>query len=80
MTAKKLNLKSIEVDGIDHRDAPKYCDAHVSYAEWVDGTELTELELDKLNSDIPSDVYTIILEAAFDSMVMAAEYASEGDR
>ena len=45
----------IEFDGIDHRDAPDYCDAYITIAEYEeeDGTirELTEDELDELNND-----------------------------
>lgn len=42
----------IEFDGIDHADAPKFCDAFISVAVWSDTLEfLTEVELDELNSD-----------------------------
>lgn len=44
-------LGTIEVDGIDTSDAPDFCDAFISYAEWSDGTPLTDKELDRLNED-----------------------------
>ena len=46
------------------------------YAEscqWEDGTDMTDKELDDLD---PSKLYDI----CFDSLVMKAEYAFEGDR
>lgn len=48
---KKLNTRSLEFDDIHSWDAPRFVDAFISYAEYDDGTELTEEELDELNSD-----------------------------
>ncbi len=50
---KGLDLTSIEVDGIDTNDRPDFVDSYVSYAEYTDGTPLTEVELDELNSMHP---------------------------
>lgn len=42
----------IEVDGIDTRDAPDFCDAYISDAYWFDTDEpLSEDELEELNED-----------------------------
>lgn len=43
--------QNIEVNGIDASDYPDFVDAYISYAEYDDGTELTDLELDALNED-----------------------------
>lgn len=43
-------ISNIEVDGIDTRDFPDFCDAFISYAEY-DGVEMTDEELDTLNED-----------------------------
>lgn len=43
-------IGSIEIEDIDHRDAPDFCDAFISYAEY-DGREMTEEELEQLNED-----------------------------
>jgi hypothetical protein len=45
-----INYSSIEIDGVDERDAPDFVDSYVSYAEWNDGTELTDEDLDYLNN------------------------------
>lgn len=43
-------ITDIEWDGIDHGDAPDYCDAFIVSAK-IDGADLTEAELDELNED-----------------------------
>jgi hypothetical protein len=59
---KKLDyslIDNIEFDGIDHKDYPDYCDAYICYAEY-DGREMTDEELDELNSD--SDyIYDVLM-------------------
>lgn len=48
-------VHDIEVDGIDTRDYPDFCDAFIAYAtiELEDGTfrDATDVELDTLNED-----------------------------
>lgn len=48
---KEINYQNIEIDGIDYRDYPDFVDAFISYAEYEDGTELTDSELDVLNEN-----------------------------
>ena len=36
---------------MDRRDHPDYADAYISYAEYADGTELNEYELDMLTNE-----------------------------
>lgn len=43
-------LANVEVDGINTKDAPDFCDAYISYAEY-DGIECSENQLDELNND-----------------------------
>lgn len=43
-------IADVELDGIDHRDAPDYCDAYISSATY-EGRDMTDEELDALNSD-----------------------------
>jgi hypothetical protein len=44
-----IDYGSIEIDGVDWNDYPDYADVYIYYAEWKDGTPLTNEELDKLN-------------------------------
>lgn len=56
-------IESVEVEGIDTRDYPDFCDAYVSYAE-IDGREATEEELDELNDD-SHFVYELVWKQLF---------------
>lgn len=46
------SLYNVRVDGIDMRDSPDFVDAYISYAEYEDGTELTDTELDSIPQEI----------------------------
>lgn len=54
-------LTDVELDGIDHNDAPDYVDAFVSSASWIDGTPLTDDEIDQLNED-SGLVYALLMD------------------
>jgi hypothetical protein len=43
-------VSNVEIDGIDHKDYPDFCDAYIIRADY-DGREMTEEELDELNDD-----------------------------
>jgi hypothetical protein len=43
-------IDNIEVDGIDPKDYPDFCDAFIASADY-DGKEMTEEQLDELNED-----------------------------
>ena len=51
-------IKDIEIDGIDYRDAPEYSDSYISAATYR-GKSLTEEELEVLNEDIDFVYYCI---------------------
>jgi hypothetical protein len=56
-------IESVEVEGIDTRDYPDFCDAYISYAE-IDGREATKDELEELN-DNRDFVYELTWERVF---------------
>ena len=59
----KLDYKlitDVEVDGIDTKDFPDFCDAFISSATY-DGREMSEAELEALNEDS-----LFVHESAFD--------------
>lgn len=58
-----VDYSTIQLDGIDHSDYPDYCDAYICYAEHIDGSPLSEDELDKLNEDT-----CLINELVFESL------------
>lgn len=60
----KLNGREvieIEIDGIDHNDAPDYADAFISGAVWADsGHPLDENDIYKLQDEEPELIYDLI--------------------
>ena len=64
---REVNIKDIydiEVDGVDTRDYPDFCDAYFSAARWIDNDEeLTEDELDELSDTYPE----VLNEMAYES-------------
>ena len=48
INGKPVDLKSLEVDDVDMSDYPDFSDAYISYAEFTDGTPLSDDELDAL--------------------------------
>jgi hypothetical protein len=54
-------LQDVQVDGIDTRDYPDFCDAFIAYASWKDtGEDLTEEELNDLNENYRDFVYDCV--------------------
>jgi hypothetical protein len=50
---KKMDYKkieNIEIDGIDTKDYPDFCDAYIVSADY-DGVPMTEEQLDEINDD-----------------------------
>lgn len=55
-------IDAVEVDGINMRDYPDFCDAYISYAEWKDtGEPLTEDDLDWINDNAGDFVYDTVI-------------------
>lgn len=70
----KVDINTIEIDGIDTRDYPDFVDAFFSYAEDHRGRELTDDELDVL-TDEHAD---LINELIFDQQLYAGLIIAEG--
>ena len=56
-------VKNFEVEDVHAWDYPDFCDAYISYAEWEDGTPLTDEELEEF-CDANKDV---VYELAYNS-------------
>ena len=64
----KLNGKTVinaEVDGVDTTDYPDFCDAYFCYAEYEDGTSLTDAELEELRDLYPDVVNVMAYETTY---------------
>ena len=60
LMSKKINWKSLEFEDIDPKDYPEFVDAYVSYAEYEDGSALTDDELEKLDTEYPKEVFNAL--------------------
>lgn len=49
MSLKFEEVTNIEIDGVDMTDYPDFCDAFILSADKLDGTPLTDVELEDLN-------------------------------
>ena len=70
---KPVNVKSISVDGVNDWDSPDFADAYATYAEYEDGTPLSEPELDRLADQYPE----LINQAAHGSLQDRADFLDE---
>jgi hypothetical protein len=58
---KNREVIDIEIEDIDPRDYPDFCDAYVSRAVWKDtGEELTDAELNELAETCSDQVYDAV--------------------
>ncbi len=48
ISGKLVDGSSIEIDGVDTRDYPDFCDAYFTAAKFEDGLDLTDEELEEL--------------------------------
>ena len=56
----------VEVDGVDRRDYPDFCDAYFTSAVFEDTLEdLNEDQLDELRDLYPEVIYEVALDRAF---------------
>jgi hypothetical protein len=60
---KPVDIGTIEFDGVDTSDYPDFSDAYVAYAEFIDGTPLTDNELDELYDEHWDSLYDKLLDS-----------------
>ena len=63
---KVVDTGSLEIDGVDHRDAPDFSDAFFSAGKFKDGTDMTDDELIELADQHPDLLYDLIYHHASD--------------
>lgn len=59
------DLENIEIDGVDPKDYPDFCDAFLSYAEH-NGRPLTEEELILIEEENPSEFFDAVYQTLID--------------
>ena len=63
MDIKQLDHTTVVVANVCREDWPDFCDAFIESADWLDGTELTEAELEQLNTEHGDIVYDHALDS-----------------
>ena len=63
---KVVDTGSLEIDGVDGRDAPDFSDAYFSAGQFKDGTDMTDEELNELADEHPDLLYEKIYHHASD--------------
>jgi len=63
---KVVDTGSLEIDGVDGRDAPDFSDAYFSAGQFKDGTEMSDEELNELADEHPDLLYEMIYHHASD--------------
>lgn len=48
---KEIDYSTLEIDGIDYRDAPEFSDAYFSNGYYTDGTQISDEDLERLTAD-----------------------------
>ena len=64
LNGKKVDMASLSVEGVDPSDYPDFCDAYLIGGLFMDGTALTDEEMDDLNDKYPE----LVNEMAYDSL------------
>ena len=66
-----LEVTDIEVDGVNQKDYPDFCDAYIESAKFVSsGKELNDDELEKLKEENADLFFEDIMEQIYDSVDM----------
>lgn len=70
LNGKEVDRGSLEVDDVDPRDYPDFSDAYISHAEYVDGTPLSDQEIEQLEQEN----YGLAHELAHGHMLQETDY------
>jgi predicted NAD/FAD-binding protein len=66
LNGRVVDTSSLELEGIDGRDAPDFCDAYFSAGLWQDGTKMSDEDLDALKESHPDLFYDRVYHHASD--------------
>ena len=57
-----VSYHSLAVEGVSLDDYPDFCDCWIGYGEWEDGTELSESELEDLQTTYTGLAYELAID------------------
>lgn len=73
INGKLVDVRSIQVDGVDTRDYPDFADAYATYAEFEDGTPLSDEELELLQNKHGDVVYQAVHDSLYEAKYQGRE-------
>ena len=73
LNGKPVDVRSIEIDGIDPEDYPDFVDAYIAAANYEDGTPLTDEELNQFQEEN----YDLVSELIHDNQLYLEEKKEE---
>jgi len=62
---KTINLNTLQISGVSMHDYPDFCGSYVDSGQYVDGTSISDRDLDDLNNNYPE----IAQERAYESLL-----------
>ena len=77
LTFKNRLVKNLNISGVDYSDYPDFCDAFFDYAEWENGTPLTDHELKLLTEQYCAIVNEMACENVIEAAESAYDYATD---
>jgi hypothetical protein len=60
-----VDLSSLQIGGIYLDDYPDFCDAYFSEGKRLDGTQLSDDELEQLTEDFPFTLHEMVLNTIY---------------
>ena len=75
LNGNEVNVDSIEVDGVNDWDRPDFADAYITYAEYSNGTPMTDDELVQLENEHGD----LVNQAAHDSLQGSGDFLDEDE-
>jgi len=65
LNGKEVDVTSIEIDGVDHKDFPDFSDAYISAASYIDGTPVDNNDLERIDAEN----YGLVNQLAHDQLM-----------
>ena len=59
---KKVNIESLEIDGLDYDDYPQFSDAFFASGKYSSGQDMTDNDLDKFSDENPDLINRLATE------------------
>jgi len=60
-----VSYNSLQVEGVDTKDYPDFCDCWIACGEWTDSTPLTESELEGIQEEYSDLAYELAIDTIY---------------